>query len=143
MPAVPAYTVKSRWDGDGRCSIEMHGQAIEVRHLHLPARSKPWFAARIDGAQACEPAASFTALLRRLDRQLGRGGARAPSRTALAGRIGKLERAMGALLAQLGTAPCRFGDVGGCLTHFDENPCSVGTARRLVCQPGQPAAEGA
>lgn len=71
MPAIPAFDVVARWD-NGRCTIRMRGRQVAVNHLYLPGRSKPYFAARLDGVEACQPAASYTALLRRLDRLLSR-----------------------------------------------------------------------
>jgi hypothetical protein len=66
---VPTYTVIEPWDM-GRCKVRVCGWDVDVRHIYLPARAKPYFAARIRDQEPCAPAAKFTTLLRQLERLL-------------------------------------------------------------------------
>lgn len=65
-----AFKFVKRWDMNHRCTVRVKGHEVDVNHLYAPPRSKPYFAARIDGQEVCQPAASFPALLRRLNRTL-------------------------------------------------------------------------
>jgi hypothetical protein len=68
----PAIVFVEKWDHNNRCVIEVNGVHVRVSHLHLPTRSKPYFGAfSLDSRRMlCPPAASFTALNRRLHKVL-------------------------------------------------------------------------
>lgn len=70
MPSEqPTWTVISPWEM-GRCKIRVCGWDVDVRHLYLPGRSKPYFAARIRDREPVTPSAKFTTLTRKLERLL-------------------------------------------------------------------------